>query len=121
VAADRGPADGRRVDADVDADIDLVFAALADPTRRRLLDQLARHGPLSATELAGGYPMSRQAVAKHLGALAGAGLLEGERRGRAVRYRVDPDSIESVRTWLDEVGGRWSERLEALRAQLTDP
>lgn len=97
-----------------------MFAALADPTRRRLLDQLARHGPLSATELAGGYPMSRQAVAKHLGALADAGLLAGERDGRAVRYRVEPSNMDSARAWLDEVGGRWNDRLAALRARLTD-
>ncbi|MBO0732608.1 MAG: winged helix-turn-helix transcriptional regulator, partial [Acidimicrobiaceae bacterium] len=69
---------------------DEVWAALADPTRRRLLDELSRHGPLSATELAPHYPVSRQAVVKHLAALSGAGLLAAERHGRDVRYRVVP-------------------------------
>ncbi len=97
-----------------------MFAALADPTRRRLLDQIARQGPLTATELAGGYPMSRQAVVKHLSALAGAGLLAGERHGRDVRYRVVAGGLGDAATWLTEVGQRWDRRLTALQRHL-DP
>ncbi|MDP9073392.1 MAG: metalloregulator ArsR/SmtB family transcription factor [Actinomycetota bacterium] len=100
-------------------EVDAVFAALADPTRRGLLDQISRHGPLTATELASDYPMSRQAVAKHLSALATAGLVTGERQGRDVRYRMVADGLGDAATWLAEVGDRWDRRLAALQRHLT--
>lgn len=97
---------------------DDVFAALADPTRRRILDQLSSEGPLTATELAPGYPMSRQAVVKHLGALREAGLLVPERAGREVRYRVEVAAMAEAASWMAEVGVRWDRRLDALRQQV---
>ena len=97
-----------------------VFAALADPTRRKLLDQLSTQGPLSATELAGGYPVSRQAVVKHLGALSEAGLLQSERRGREVLYGVVPERLQEATDWLADVGSRWDRRLSALADQLRE-
>jgi DNA-binding transcriptional ArsR family regulator len=102
-------------------DVDAVFAALADPTRRRLLDQLSNEGPLTATELAASYPVSRQAVVKHLGALTAAGLLDAERHGREVRYGVVPGRLGGASSWLVEVGTRWDHRLEALQRQLGQP
>ncbi len=99
-------------------DVDAVFAALADPTRRRLLDQLSSDGPLTATELAASYPVSRQAVVKHLSALTAAGLLDAERRGREVRYGVIPGRLGGASSWLAEVGARWDRRLAALERQL---
>jgi DNA-binding transcriptional ArsR family regulator len=104
-----------------ESDFDAVFTALADPTRRRLLDQLSHEGPLTATELAASYPVTRQAVVKHLGALAAAGLLDARRQGREVRYAVVPQRLGGASAWLADVGQRWDERLEALRRQLTDP
>jgi DNA-binding transcriptional ArsR family regulator len=103
-----------------DGRADLVFAALADPTRRRLLDELSVVGPRTATELAPGYPMSRQAVVKHLGTLASAGLLAAERDGRDVRYRLVPDPLTDATAWLAEIGHRWDDRLAALGRHL-DP
>ncbi|MGH9054991.1 MAG: ArsR/SmtB family transcription factor [Acidimicrobiales bacterium] len=94
---------------------DPVFAALADPTRRRLIDQLSATGPQTATELAGDYPVSRQAVTKHLGQLSAAGLLRSERHGRQVLYDVVPGRLAEASDWLDSVGRRWDTRLEALR------
>ena len=76
-----------------------VFGALADPTRRQLLSTIADR-PATATELAGGLPISRQAVVKHLGALADAGLLERERSGREVRYRVTPAPLSDAVSWM---------------------
>jgi DNA-binding transcriptional ArsR family regulator len=96
---------------------DAVFGALADPTRRSLLTRVAEH-PATATELAGGLPISRQAVVKHLGALADAGLLERERAGREVRYRVTPAPLSDAVSWIAEVGGQWDERLAALSEAL---
>jgi DNA-binding transcriptional ArsR family regulator len=92
---------------------DAVFEALADPMRRRLLSQIAAH-PATATELAGGLPISRQAVAKHLTSLSRAGLLERQRSGRDVRYRVTPAPLSDAVSWMAEVGGQWDDRLTRL-------
>jgi DNA-binding transcriptional ArsR family regulator len=90
-----------------------VFGALADPMRRRLLSEIAAH-PATATELASGLPISRQAVAKHLTSLSEAGLLERERAGRDVRYRVTPQPLSEAVSWMAEVGGQWDARLARL-------
>lgn len=94
-----------------------VFSALADPLRRRLLSEIAAH-PSTATELASGLPISRQAVAKHLNSLSDAGLLERERAGRDVRYRVTPQPLSEAVSWMAEVGGQWDERLARLARAL---
>ena len=99
---------------------DAVFGALADPTRRTLLTRVAAH-PATATELAGGLPISRQAVVKHLGALAEAGLLERQRTGREVRYRVTPAPLSDAVSWIAEVGGQWDARLAALSKAFDQP
>jgi DNA-binding transcriptional ArsR family regulator len=96
---------------------DAVFEALADPVRRRLLSQIAAQ-PATATELANGLPISRQAVAKHLTSLARAGLLERERSGRDVRYRMTPAPLSEAVTWMAEVGGQWDQRLARLAREL---
>jgi DNA-binding transcriptional ArsR family regulator len=95
-------------------DPDRVFAALADPTRRQILQVLSHEGPLSATDLAGQFPVSRQAVVKHLSTLAHAGLLEGRRQGREVLYGLAPDGLADATAWLDQVGRTWDGRLAAL-------
>ncbi len=92
---------------------DAVFSALGDGHRRALLSALSS-APSTATELAVGLPISRQAVAKHLAALADAGLVESERSGREVRYRMTPEPLSGAVTWMAEVGARWDERLASL-------
>jgi DNA-binding transcriptional ArsR family regulator len=99
---------------------DAVFGVLADPTRRALLSRVAAH-PATATELAGGLPISRQAVVKHLSALAEAGLLERRRAGREVRYRVTPAPLSDAVSWIAEVGAQWDERLASLAQTLQAP
>ena len=99
------------------SDADAVFGALSDPTRRGLLSALADH-PATATALAGDLPISRQAVVKHLGALADAGLLERQRSGREVRYRVTPAPLSDAVSWMARVGAQWDERLAALTRSL---
>jgi DNA-binding transcriptional ArsR family regulator len=94
---------------------DVLFAALADPTRRRLLVQLATEGPLSATQLAENYPVTRQAVVKHLGALADAGIVRAERNGREVQYGVETASLNDAAGWLTAVGAKWDTRLDKLQ------
>jgi DNA-binding transcriptional ArsR family regulator len=95
-----------------------VFGALADPTRRQLLSEIASR-PATATELAGELPISRQAVVKHLGALADAGLLERQRAGREVRYRVTPAPLSDAVSWMAHVGAQWDDRLAALERTFT--
>jgi DNA-binding transcriptional ArsR family regulator len=100
------------------AGADALFAALGDPTRRQLLDRLASDGPLTATQLAPAYPMSRQALVKHLASLSDAGLVEPSRVGREVRYEVVPDRLEDASAWLAAVSRHWDRRLDALRKHL---
>jgi DNA-binding transcriptional ArsR family regulator len=101
-------------------DTGAVFGALADPTRRALLSRMAAH-PATATELAGGLPISRQAVVKHLSALADAGLVERQRAGREVRYSVTPAPLSDAVSWIAEVGGQWDDRLAVLARTLQAP
>jgi len=95
-----------------------VFAALGDPNRRFLLQTLSERGQATATELATELPVTRQAVTKHLGALARAGLVESERAGRETIYRVTPQPLEDAIAWMARVGGEWDERLARLRRHL---
>jgi DNA-binding transcriptional ArsR family regulator len=95
-----------------------VFDALGDPTRRAVLEAVAASGPVTATELARTFPVSRQALVKHLTALAAADLVTAEREGRDVRYRLTPAPLDGAAAWLGEVGGRWDARLARLRASL---
>jgi DNA-binding transcriptional ArsR family regulator len=97
-----------------------VFTALAEPMRRRLLQTIAEH-PATATELASELPISRQAVTKHLSSLSEAGLLERERAGRDIRYRVTPAPLTQAMSWMATVGGQWDQRLARLQRTLTEP
>lgn len=98
--------------------IDATFAALGDPTRRRVLGLLAERDGATASELSRELPVTRQAIAKHLAALDAAGLVVAVRQGRDVRYRVTPAPLEDAVDWMVSVGAAWDERLEALRRSL---
>src|SRR4029077_2969575 len=88
------------------------FAALADPTRRRLFERLARRS-LSVGELAAGVPVSRPAVSQHLKVLKDAGLVTDEADGTRRVYRVDPRGIEAMKNYLDRF---WDRALAAFKA-----
>ncbi|HSJ28857.1 MAG TPA: metalloregulator ArsR/SmtB family transcription factor [Acidimicrobiia bacterium] len=96
---------------------DRVFDALGDPTRRRLLEHLGSTGPESASELAAEFPMSRQAIAKHLGHLEDAGLVGRRRNGRSVEYHVVSSGLAEIADWSRRVGDEWSERLRRLEGR----
>jgi DNA-binding transcriptional ArsR family regulator len=98
--------------------LDGVFEALGDPGRRALVEAVAERGNATATELAAGLPVSRQAVAKQLATLADAGLLRSTRSGRETRYEVTPAPLEDAVAWMVEVGAAWDERLANLRRSL---
>jgi DNA-binding transcriptional ArsR family regulator len=98
-----------------------VFGVLSDPTRRALLETIAGRPAATATELASQMPISRQAVVKHLAALADAGLVDRERAGREVRYHVTPAPLADAVSWMADVGGQWDNRLGALRRRFPTP
>jgi DNA-binding transcriptional ArsR family regulator len=98
--------------------VDAVFAALSDPTRRSVLDRLAGGTAASATELAAGLPVSRQAVVKHLQTLDHAGLVTPAREGREVRYSLTPAPLGDAVAWMADVGAQWDRRLARLRDRL---
>jgi DNA-binding transcriptional ArsR family regulator len=100
--------DERHGDAET---VDGVLAALADPTRRQLLDLLAAHGEVTATTLAERLPVSRQAVVKHLAVLDAAGLVAGRRVGREVRYAVRPAALDATARWMSALAADWDRRL----------
>ena len=96
-----------------------VFAALGDPTRRDILQAVATRGDVTATELAAVMPVSRQAVAKHLGVLAGAGLVEPRRAGRETRYAPTPQPLGDAIAWMADLGAQWDTRLARLKRSVS--
>lgn len=93
-------------------DAGTVLAALADPTRRRILLRLAEGAQATATELARELPMSRQAVSRHLATLRRAHLVSGRRAGREARYVLEPAGLRAAEAWIEEVTARWEGRLD---------
>ncbi len=93
-----------------------VFSALADPTRRGMVEVLLRDGSTSVPRLSAGLPISRQAVAKHLAALEEAGLLERlPGAGREVRYSLRGEALEPAAAWLRDAEAAWEGRLGRLK------
>lgn len=95
-----------------------VFAALSDPTRRRMLDALMADGTTSVPKLTSELPISRQAVAKHLAALDQAGLIERldpGPPGREVRYQLRPHGLRQAADWLTQADLAWEQRLSRLK------
>jgi len=97
-----------------------VFAALADPTRWRVLNLLAERGEGTATSLAGELPVSRVAVVKHLAVLDHAGLVESRRAGREVRYTVRTEPLGETARLMSALASRWDARLVAIKALAED-
>ena len=92
-----------------------IFAALGDETRLSLVARLCAGGPRSITQLSEGSDVTRQAITKHLGVLADAGLLRGTRRGRERIWELEPDRLEEARRVLALISARWDDVLEQLR------
>ncbi|MEU8171396.1 metalloregulator ArsR/SmtB family transcription factor [Microbispora hainanensis] len=94
---------------------DDLWSAIGDPTRRRMLDLLLVEGDGTATSLAQRLPVTRQAVAKHLGVLDRAGLVRGTPAGREKRYRVDDAQLARAVAQLSSVGAAWDARLRRIK------
>ena len=93
--------------------LNLTFAALADPTRRRILEHLA-HGDRCVTDLARPYSMSLPAVSKHLRVLEGAGLIQRKRDGRIHRLKLEAAPMKQASQWIEEYRRFWEESFDRL-------
>ncbi len=94
---------------------DALWAAVGDPTRRRLLDTLLALGEATATTLAGRLPVTRQAVAKHLAVLDRVGLVDGRKQGREVLYAIRPDGLDEASQAMARAAAAWDQRLAAIK------
>jgi len=94
-----------------------VFFALGDGTRLSVVQRLGKGGAQSATMLADGAEVTRQAIVKHLQALESAGLVTPQRVGREVQYRATPEPLAAAVGWLLDAGASWDRRIDRLRSQ----
>ena len=95
-----------------------LFVALADPTRRQLLLDLAKDSPKTATQLAKEYPISRPGIIKHLNILEEAGLVKIHQKGRDKGYVFTPEPLNELETWLQEINTVWAGNLLRLKEML---
>ncbi|MHB8380490.1 MAG: ArsR/SmtB family transcription factor [Acidimicrobiales bacterium] len=97
------------------SDVTAVLSALADPTRRVLLERLSVRGEATATALAGDLPVSRQAVVQHLAVLDSVGLVRGRRRGREHRFVVRTEPLVETMKWMEQLSQQWDRRLRMIK------
>jgi DNA-binding transcriptional ArsR family regulator len=94
---------------------DQLWSAIADPSRRRVLDLLVSHGDASASWIAGHVPFTRQAVSKHLAILEEAGLVTRHKQGREVLYQVEAARLDQATQAMADLAARWDQRLGAIK------
>ena len=109
------PEAGAVTGAEAEAVAGQVFVALADPSRRAILAELASAGPATATDLAARLPITRQAITKHLYTMADAGLLRSRREGRESLWEVRPERLEDARHSLELISKQWDHSLARLK------
>ncbi len=102
------------------APLDQVFQALADPTRRNMVERLVR-GPASVSELARPQAMSLPAAMQHLQVLEASGLVRSEKTGRVRTCRIEPDALRAAEGWLSSQRTTWEGRLDRLGEYLAEP
>ncbi|MBA3259707.1 MAG: helix-turn-helix transcriptional regulator [Gemmatimonadales bacterium] len=93
-----------------------TFSAIADPTRRAMLEHLRRREPLTVSELARPFDVSLPAILKHVTVLSSAGLVVCEKRGRTVNCRLAPQAMKHAMRWMDRYERYWSRKLDRLAA-----
>lgn len=91
-----------------------VFFALADPTRRNIIELLAVRGPLPATDIYKQFPVSHPAISQHLQVLRQAGLVRMEKRAQQRLYQLNPDTMAELEGWVHQLTVRWNERFDRL-------
>jgi DNA-binding transcriptional ArsR family regulator len=97
--------------------LDLVFQALADPTRRAVLARLSR-GPMATTDLAKPFPMALPSFTQHLGVLERSGLVRSRKHGRVRTWELAPRALKGAEDWLHKQRALWETRLDQLDAYL---
>jgi ArsR family transcriptional regulator, cadmium/lead-responsive transcriptional repressor len=94
---------------------DELWSAIADPSRRRVLDLLVSNGEVSASWLAGRVPFTRQAVSKHLVVLEQAGLISRRKQGREVLYQVEAERLDQAAQAMADLAAQWDRRLATIK------
>jgi DNA-binding transcriptional ArsR family regulator len=97
------------------ADSAPVFAALGDETRLRIVSRLSNDGPMSITRLSAGFPMTRQAITKHLRVMEGAGLVRSAQHGRESVWQLEDRRLAEARRHLQVISAQWDETLDRLK------
>lgn len=97
-----------------------LFAALGDETRLRLVGRLCDAGPMSITGLTAGFPVTRQAITKHLRVMEQAGLVRSTRHGRESVWQMDRQRLQDARRYLDVISRQWDDALDRLRKFVED-
>jgi DNA-binding transcriptional ArsR family regulator len=100
-------------------DLDRVFQALADPTRRSMVERMAK-GPVSVSELARPFAMTLVAVIQHLRVLEESGLVHSDKRGRVRTCRIEPAALRSAERWISERRTTWERRLDRMGRVVED-
>ncbi|MBB6731621.1 ArsR/SmtB family transcription factor [Cohnella zeiphila] len=93
-----------------------IFSALADPTRRRILEMLADHEEFSASQIHGQFQVSPQAISQHLKILLEANLIQVEKKAQQRIYRINTDTVAEFEEWSKSMRQRWSKRLDKFEA-----
>ncbi len=97
-----------------------AFAAIADPTRRQIIETLAQQGQMSASDISGRFDISKSGVSQHLKVLKEAGLVEMEARAQFRLYRLRPEALEQMAAWIIRTRWLWSQSLTRLETQLKE-
>lgn len=100
--------------------VDTVLQALAEPTRRQMVEELSR-GPLSVSQLAKPFDMTLSAIVQHLGVLEASGVVRTEKVGRVRTCRLDPDALNTAERWVHQRRVEWERRFDRLDALLARP
>jgi DNA-binding transcriptional ArsR family regulator len=100
------------------AEADVLFKTLADPTRRAIFEHLARDGEQTVRALTDRAGVSQPAVSKHLGVLKEAGLVRARRHGRETHYSAEPESLAPLIDWISHYGAFWRGRFDRLETLL---
>jgi DNA-binding transcriptional ArsR family regulator len=98
---------------------DVLFATLADPTRRAIFERLCRDGTLTVGALTAGAGVSQPAVSKHLGVLKRAGLVRDRHEGRLTHYSAEPGALAPLIDWTKRMSGFWEGRFDELEQLLS--
>jgi len=111
--------EARKEAASRTARLDAVFAALADPTRRAIIERLSR-GEARVTEIAEPFDISLNAVSKHIRVLEASGVVERHRKGRDHILSINPGSLDEADGWIERMRRYWDERLDAMERVLLE-